>query len=201
MAQEVQFGFGAMMERWKYPSSATAMHCRRSCQLPKKTEAGLIAAFDQARERICTVADRVYSRSPKGHVRHRTLRQRYMIQDDVSVVALHNALWIQSHPTTRRRERFFWHSPSAHLLRTWTTLMSRIKAPMSECPISDGPSASAQSDAMRTEIQNKWGRFSAEEVAALKDNQELASMLRKKYRLSQSEAEKIVEAFARGRQL
>ena len=31
-----------------------------------KTEAGLIAAFDQAREKICAVADRVYSRSPKG---------------------------------------------------------------------------------------------------------------------------------------
>ena len=29
-------------------------------------ETGLIAAFDQARERICAAADRVYSRSPKG---------------------------------------------------------------------------------------------------------------------------------------
>ena len=54
---------------------------------------------------------------------------------------------------------------------------------------------------MRTEIQREWGRFSAEGEAALKDNQELASMLRKKYRLSRSEAEKIVEALARGRQL
>ncbi len=79
--------------------------------------------------------------------------------------------------------------------------MSTTKVQMSEFPIRDGAPVSAQSDAMRADIQREWGRFSAEEVAALKDNQELASMLRKKYRLSRSEAEKIVEAFARGRQL
>ena len=78
---------------------------------------------------------------------------------------------------------------------------TKLKAPMSELPISDEARDSAQSDAMRTEIEREWGRFSSEEVAALKDNQELASLLRKKYRLSQSEAERIVEAFARGRQL
>ena len=72
---------------------------------------------------------------------------------------------------------------------------------MKELPINDGSSVSAESDAIRTEIQREWGRFSSEEVAALKDNQELASMLRKKYRLSRFEAEKVVEAFARGRQL
>ncbi|MGI9410615.1 MAG: hypothetical protein ACR2OV_11115 [Hyphomicrobiaceae bacterium] len=72
---------------------------------------------------------------------------------------------------------------------------------MPELPISDGSSVSAEGEAMRTEIQREWGRFSSEEVAALKDNQELASMLRKKYRLGRFEAEKIVEAFAGGRQL
>lgn len=54
---------------------------------------------------------------------------------------------------------------------------------------------------LRSEIEREWGRFDAEEVAALKDNVDLAVKLSRKYRLDHYQAAQIVEEFAKGRQL
>jgi len=53
---------------------------------------------------------------------------------------------------------------------------------------------------MRGEIQQKWGRFSAQEIAALKDNDSVAG-LQTKYQLDKAQAQRDVDAFAKGRQL
>ena len=53
----------------------------------------------------------------------------------------------------------------------------------------------------RADIRREWGRFSADEIAALENNRDLAFKLSRKYRIDQQQAEQIVEAFARGRQL
>lgn len=54
---------------------------------------------------------------------------------------------------------------------------------------------------MRSEIQVKWGRFSADEIAALKDRDDLVSQIQSKYQLDKAQAQKDVDTFAKGRQL
>ena len=54
---------------------------------------------------------------------------------------------------------------------------------------------------MRGEIQQKWGKFNAEEIAALKDNGDLVTQVRTKYQLDAAQAQSDVDAFAKGRQL
>jgi len=54
---------------------------------------------------------------------------------------------------------------------------------------------------MRGEIQQKWGNFSAQEVAALKDKDDLVAGLQAKYQLDKRQAQRDVDAFAKGRQL
>ena len=54
---------------------------------------------------------------------------------------------------------------------------------------------------MRGEIQQKWGRFDADEIAALKDKDDLVAKLQTKYQLDKPQAQKDVDAFAKGRQL
>jgi len=54
---------------------------------------------------------------------------------------------------------------------------------------------------MRGEIQQKWGKFNAEEVAALKDKDDLVARVQSKYQLEKSQAQRDVDAFAKGRQL
>jgi hypothetical protein len=54
---------------------------------------------------------------------------------------------------------------------------------------------------MRSEIQQKWGKFSAQEITALKDKDELVAQLQAKYSLDKTQAQRDVDAFARGRQL
>jgi hypothetical protein len=66
---------------------------------------------------------------------------------------------------------------------------------------------------MRGEIQQKWGKFSTQEIAALKSKfstQEIAALKSKddlvaqvqtKYALDKSQAQRDVDAFAKGRQL
>jgi hypothetical protein len=54
---------------------------------------------------------------------------------------------------------------------------------------------------MRGEVQQKWGKFSAQEIAALKDRDDLVTQVQAKYSLDKTQAQRDVDAFARGRQL
>ena len=54
---------------------------------------------------------------------------------------------------------------------------------------------------MRGEIQQKWGKFSAQEITALKDKDDLVAQVQTKYSLDKPQAQRDVDAFARGRQL
>jgi hypothetical protein len=54
---------------------------------------------------------------------------------------------------------------------------------------------------MRGEIQQKWGKFNAQEIAALKDKSDLVAQVQTKYQLDKVQAQSDVDAFARGRQL
>ncbi len=54
---------------------------------------------------------------------------------------------------------------------------------------------------MRIEIESKWGKFSAQEIAALKDKDDLVVQVQAKYAIDKTQAQRDVDAFARGRQL
>lgn len=54
---------------------------------------------------------------------------------------------------------------------------------------------------MRSEIQAKWTKFSAPEIAAIKDKDDLIAQVQAKYSLDKSQAQRDVDAFAKGRQL
>jgi hypothetical protein len=54
---------------------------------------------------------------------------------------------------------------------------------------------------MRSEIQVRWGKFSSREIAALKNKDELVAQVQTKYALDKAQAQRDVDAFAKGRQL
>ena len=54
---------------------------------------------------------------------------------------------------------------------------------------------------MRGDIQAKWDKFNATEIAALKDKDDLVSQVQTKYSLDKSQAQRDVDAFAKGRLL
>jgi hypothetical protein len=54
---------------------------------------------------------------------------------------------------------------------------------------------------MRRDIEQKWGKFSAREIAALKDNDDLVMQIQTKYQLDKVQAQRDVAEFAQGRQL
>ena len=54
---------------------------------------------------------------------------------------------------------------------------------------------------MRGEIQKQWSKFTYEEVSALKSKDELVAKVQTKYALDKTQAQKDVDAFAKGRQL
>jgi hypothetical protein len=59
----------------------------------------------------------------------------------------------------------------------------------------------ATNSGMRGEIQQKWGKFNAGEIAALKDKSDLVTQIQAKYQLDAAQAQSDVDAFAKGRQL
>ena len=71
--------------------------------------------------------------------------------------------------------------------------MSNITQPEFDQPIVAG--------GMRAEIQQKWGKFDAQEITALKDRDDLVAKLQVKYQLDKPQAQRDVDAFAKGRQL
>ena len=59
----------------------------------------------------------------------------------------------------------------------------------------------APATGMRGEIQQKWGKFSAHEITALKDKDDLVAQVQAKCSLDKTQAQRDVDAFAKGRQL
>jgi hypothetical protein len=62
-------------------------------------------------------------------------------------------------------------------------------------------SAPGPNTGMRSEIQVKWSKFTTQEVAALKNKEDLISQVQTKYALDRAQAQRDVDAFAHGRQL
>jgi pyruvoyl-dependent arginine decarboxylase (PvlArgDC) len=54
---------------------------------------------------------------------------------------------------------------------------------------------------MRSEISQKWGKITAQEIAALKNKDDLVTQVQSKYQLDKAQAQKDVDAFAKGRNL
>jgi hypothetical protein len=54
---------------------------------------------------------------------------------------------------------------------------------------------------MRGEIQKQWSKFTYQDVAALKSKDDLIAQVQSKYQLDKVQAQKDVDAFAKGRQL
>ena len=67
---------------------------------------------------------------------------------------------------------------------------------------SNQPTSTAGSHTgMRSEIQVKWSKFTSQEIAALKNKDDLVAQVQTKYALDKMQAQKDVDAFAKGRQL
>ena len=62
-------------------------------------------------------------------------------------------------------------------------------------------SPSGSNTGMRSEIQKQWSKFTYTEVSALKSKDELVTQVQTKYALDKPQAQKDVDAFAKGRQL
>jgi hypothetical protein len=54
---------------------------------------------------------------------------------------------------------------------------------------------------MRQEIAAKWGKFSSQEIADLRDKDDLVAKVQAKYSLDRAQAQRDVDAFAKGRTL
>lgn len=61
-----------------------------------------------------------------------------------------------------------------------------------------GPAPNA---GMRSEIIARWSKFTESDVSALKNTDELVSQVQSKYSLDKTQAQKDVDAFAKGRSL
>jgi hypothetical protein len=59
----------------------------------------------------------------------------------------------------------------------------------------------ASTNGMRGEIVKKWSKFTEADVAALKSKDDLVTELQSKYSLDKTQAQRDVDAFAKGRQL
>ena len=62
-------------------------------------------------------------------------------------------------------------------------------------------SGTGSNTGMRSEIQVRWAKFNNQEIAALKNKDELVAQVQTKYALDKVQAQKDVDAFAKGRQL
>ena len=54
---------------------------------------------------------------------------------------------------------------------------------------------------MRPEIAAKWGKFSTQEITDLKDKDDLVAQVQTKYGIDKAQAQRDVDAFAKGRAL
>jgi hypothetical protein len=67
--------------------------------------------------------------------------------------------------------------------------------------MSQNTASAANPTGMRSEISAKWSKFSASDVTALKNKDDLVAQVQSKYQLDKIQAQKDVDAFANGRQL
>jgi hypothetical protein len=72
---------------------------------------------------------------------------------------------------------------------------------MSEAAQATATPPQASATGMRGEIGQKWPKFSAAEISALKSKDDLVNGVQSKYQLDKTQAQKDVDAFAKGRQL
>ncbi|OYW54658.1 MAG: hypothetical protein B7Y80_05360 [Hyphomicrobium sp. 32-62-53] len=59
----------------------------------------------------------------------------------------------------------------------------------------------AKNGGMRGDIAQRWGKFSADEIAALKDKDDLINQVQSKYNIERAQALTDVDTFAKGRPL
>jgi hypothetical protein len=64
-----------------------------------------------------------------------------------------------------------------------------------------GAGVQGSGSGMRGEIQKQWSKFTYQDVAALKSKDDLIAQVQSKYQLDKVQAQKDVDAFAKGRQL
>lgn len=62
-------------------------------------------------------------------------------------------------------------------------------------------SSSADAKGYRGEIGAKWDKLNASDIAALKSTDDLVAQVQSKYSLDKPQAQRDVDAFAKGRQL
>jgi len=67
-------------------------------------------------------------------------------------------------------------------------------------PTSAGNSAEARKILLK-DISSKWGKFSEQELGALKNNEELVNQIAAKYSLDKAQAQRDVDAVMKGRQI
>jgi hypothetical protein len=66
---------------------------------------------------------------------------------------------------------------------------------------SAGTPSETSAKGMRPEIATKWGKFSTQEIADLKDKDDLVAQVQTKYGIDKAQAQRDVDAFAKGRAL
>ena len=66
---------------------------------------------------------------------------------------------------------------------------------------SAGTPSETSAKGMRPEIATKWGKFSTQEISDLKDKDDLVAQVQTKYGIDKAQAQRDVDAFAKGRAL
>jgi hypothetical protein len=66
---------------------------------------------------------------------------------------------------------------------------------------SAGTPSETSAKGMRPEIATKWGKFSTQEIVNLKDKDDLVAQVQTKYGIDKAQAQRDVDAFAKGRAL
>ena len=66
---------------------------------------------------------------------------------------------------------------------------------------SAGTPSETSAKGMRPEIAAKWGKFSTQEITDLKDKDDLVAKVQTKYGIDKAQAQRDVDAFAKGRAL
>ena len=68
-------------------------------------------------------------------------------------------------------------------------------------PVAAPEAFAVESKGMRHEVQKRWDKFSATDVASLKDKDDLISQVQTRYSIEKTQAVRDVDAFAKGRSL
>jgi hypothetical protein len=66
---------------------------------------------------------------------------------------------------------------------------------------SAGTPSETSAKGMRPEVAAKWGKFSTQEITDLKDKDDLVAKVQTKYGIDKAQAQRDVDAFAKGRAL